>query len=87
MKDKKIDYSSNKTPGYYIGDKLGYKVKDIIWDFNSSYNIGTAISYLLRSGNKKEIGLTSDEKRIEDLNKAINHITFEIENLKREGGK
>lgn len=80
-----IDYSKNSTPSYYIGDKYKYKVKDIIYDFNSTYNIGTAISYLLRSGRKQEVGLTSNEKRIEDLNKAINHIRFEIENLNMGG--
>ncbi len=74
------DYQSNATPEYYIGEKYNYKVKDIIYDFNLSYNLGTAISYILRSGRKLELGLSPDDKAIEDLYKAINHLKFEIEN-------
>jgi hypothetical protein len=83
-KDSK-DYQTNATPAYYIGKKYNYKVKDIIYDFDLSYNLGTAISYILRSGRKLEMGLSVDDKAIEDLYKAINHLRFEIEN-KSEGG-
>jgi len=80
---RKINYEKNKTPNYYIGQVFGYTAKDIIEDFNLSYNIGTVCSYILRSGRKEEEGLTSSEKQIEDLIKAKNHIDFEIERLKR----
>jgi len=79
----KIDYEKHKTPNYYIGEVFGYTAKDIIEDFNLSYNIGTACSYILRSGRKEEKGLTFSEKQIEDLVKAKNHIDFEIKRLKR----
>jgi len=79
----KIDYEKHKTPSYYIGEVFGYTAKDIIEDFNLSYNIGTACSYILRSGRKEEKGLTFSEKQIEDLVKAKNHIDFEIKRLKR----
>ena len=35
MKEKKIDYSKDITPAYYIRSIYGYKVKDIIRDFKS----------------------------------------------------
>lgn len=80
----KINYKNSKTPSYYIGTYFGYKAKDIIRDFELNYNIGTAVTYLLRAGKKSEEGLTQIEKLKEDLIKAKNHLDFELETL--EGG-
>mgnify|MGYP003132734915 CR=1 FL=1 len=82
-----IDYKEDSTPPYYIGKYFKYKAKDIIYDFNLSYNLGTAISYILRSGKKSEKGYSLDSKGIEDLIKAINHLNFEIDEKSRGGGK
>lgn len=41
-----------------------------------SYNVGTAIVYLMRAGKKGDT--------IEDLTKALTHINFEIERLQNE---
>jgi hypothetical protein len=64
-----------ETPNYYIG-LTGIKAINVISDFQLSYNIGTAVTYLLRSGKK-----TQDP--IEDIQKAIHHLSYELERLKK----
>ena len=50
------DYKKEKEiPEYYKG-KNGYMAKDVVSNFDLSYNIGTAVTYLLRSKNKHEDG-------------------------------
>lgn len=63
-------------PNYYKLDN-GIECKDVAGEF--TYNIGTAISCLWRAGKKYEEGISDNEKKIEDFQKAINHIQFEIE--------
>ena len=43
----------DEIPEYYKG-KNGYMAKDVVSNFDLSYNIGTAVTYLLRSKNKHE---------------------------------
>ena len=62
------------TPEYYKG-KNGYMAKDVVANFDLSYNIGTAVTYLLRSKNKHTDG------GLEDIRKAINHLHFELDVL------
>ena len=73
---------NNRIPSYYIGRRYKIEARKVIEDFDLSYNVGTATTYLLRCGKKKEEGMTDTEKHIEDLQKAKNHIDFEIERLK-----
>ena len=87
MKEDKIDYSKEKSPSYYIGRYLGIQAKDVCFDFDLTYNIGTAVTYLLRSGKKQERGMNPKAKRMEDIRKAINHLEFELTNIEREGGQ
>lgn len=65
----------NKPPNYYKGKYHNYEARKVVEDFELSYNLGTAVTYILRSGRKH----TSPE---EDINKAINHLKFELERLK-----
>jgi len=67
-------------PSYYIG-RNGYEARKVVANFDLSYNIGTATTYLLRCGKKKENGMSDKDKHIEDINKAINHLKFEISKL------
>jgi hypothetical protein len=67
-------------PSYYKG-KNGYMAKDVVSNFDLSYNVGTATTYLLRCGKKKEEGMTDTEKHIEDIQKAINHLHFELDRI------
>ena len=75
-----LEVWSSKIPDYYKG-LYGYEARKVISAFNLSYNVGTATTYLLRAGKKREQGMTDLEKHIEDLEKAKNHLDFEIERL------
>ena len=70
-----IDYKHTTEPSYYSGTKYGYSARKVVEDFTLSYNLGTAVSYLLRAG-KKEGNPTE-----QDIQKAINHLHFELEKL------
>tara|TARA_R100000654_G_scaffold14014_1_gene30292 strand:+ start:4104 stop:4379 length:276 start_codon:yes stop_codon:yes gene_type:complete len=65
-----------KIPAYYVGKK-GMMAKDVCWEFDLSYNIGTAVTYLLRCKRKHETPTNC-------LKKAIAHIEFEINNIENE---
>ena len=46
----------SNIPEYYIGKKYKIEARKVIEDYQAdNYNIGTAITYLLRAGKKKEI--------------------------------
>tara|TARA_R110001592_G_scaffold103023_2_gene290316 strand:+ start:298 stop:555 length:258 start_codon:yes stop_codon:yes gene_type:complete len=70
-----IDYKETIEPSYYSGTKYGYSARKVVEDFELSYNLGTAVSYLLRSGKKE--GNPAEQ----DIQKAINHLHFELDNL------
>lgn len=70
-------------PDYYIGTKYKYEARKVVEDWNLSYNTGTAVSYLLRAGKKREEGMSNTDKHIEDIKKAINHLNFEIDKLSK----
>ena len=61
-------------PSYYKG-RYGYMAKDVVSNFDLSYNIGTAVTYLLRAKNKHQDG------GVEDIRKAINHLHFELDRI------
>ena len=71
-------------PSYYIGSVYGYEARKVVEDWNLSYNVGTAVTYLLRAGKKVEQGMDNKAKHIEDIKKTINHLKFEIEKLENE---
>tara|TARA_R110000744_G_scaffold180156_2_gene299206 strand:- start:99 stop:305 length:207 start_codon:yes stop_codon:yes gene_type:complete len=68
MKDHRI-------PNYYIGSN-GYEARKVVEGFDLSYNCGTAVTYLLRADKKHD-------SPIECIQKAINHLEFELDKLKR----
>ena len=74
------------VPSYYVGSN-GYEARKVISGFDLSYNVGTATTYLLRCGKKTEEGISDGNKHIEDIQKAINHLEFEIIKLKNKYGK
>ena len=63
-----------KIPNYYIGKVYGYEARKIIEDYNLSYNVGNAVTYLLRAENKHKTP-------IECIEKAINHLEFELDKI------
>tara|TARA_R110002012_G_scaffold279242_1_gene467183 strand:+ start:1783 stop:2106 length:324 start_codon:yes stop_codon:yes gene_type:complete len=69
-----------KTPEYYIG-KNNYQASEVVYGFSATYNVGNALTYLMRCGKKKEEGMTDIAKHIEDIEKAIHHLQIEIKQL------
>mgnify|MGYP003134659391 FL=1 len=69
----------NNTPEYYIGKKYKIEARKVVEDFQAdNYNLGTAITYLLRAGKK-------DGNPIEqDIKKAIDHLNFELDRTESE---
>ena len=66
----------NRIPNYYIGKRYKIEARKVIEDFDLSYNTGTAVTYLLRAERKHD-------SPIECIQKAINHLEFELDKLKR----
>ena len=62
-------------PDYYLGKVYGYEARKVVEDFDLSYNLATACSYLLRAKNKHTDG------GVQDIRKAINHLHFELDKL------
>ena len=49
------------TPKYYIGKHKRIEAFDVVLDFQAdNYNLGTAITYLLRAGKKPDNPITQD---------------------------
>ena len=62
------------TPKYYIGKTLKIEAKDVVMDFQpDNYNLGTALTYLMRAGKKPHNPIC------DDIRKAIAHLNFELE--------
>lgn len=67
----------SETPKYYIGLVKGIEAFDVIADFQpNNYNLGTAITYLLRAGKKP------NNPMVDDMQKAVNHLNNEIKRIK-----
>lgn len=63
-------------PDHYLKDS-GHEVIDVISAWNLNFNKGNAIKYIARSGKK------DPAKTIEDLEKAIFYLSYEISSLKK----
>ena len=68
------------TPTYYNGVFKGIEAHDVIDDFLLSYNIGTAVTYLLRAGKKP------NNPAKQDIQKAIDHLKFELKLIEKKDG-
>lgn len=68
--------TDDRVPHYYTGTNKNrnYQARYVVSDFDCTYNIGTAVTYCLRSSRKHDTP-------VEDLRKAIAHLEFEIERL------
>jgi hypothetical protein len=63
----------------WLKDICGIEVIDITRHMN--FNLGNSIKYILRAGYKKEEGLSNEQKKIEDLKKAIFYLNDEIKRI------
>ena len=68
---------TKKIPDYYIGKVYGYEARKIIEDYSLNYNIGNAVTYLLRAENKHNTPK-------ECIEKAIHHLQFELEKIQND---
>ena len=64
------------TPEYYKG-KNGYEARKVVENFDLNYNVGTAVTYLLRATRKHDTP-------IDCIKKALDHLEFELERLDNE---
>ena len=71
----KEDIVNIDIPDYYIGSKYKYEARKVVEDFELTYNIGTAVTYLLRANRKHK-------NPNECIIKAMAHLKFELEKLK-----
>ena len=69
--------SDSRVPDYYKG-KNGYEARKVCDNFDLSYHLATATTYIIRAYKKHN-------SPIECLSKAIAHIEFELEKIKNEG--
>ena len=66
----------NRIPSYYIGSRYKIEARKVIEDFDLSCGLGTACTYLMRANRKHK-------SPIECIQKAINHLEFELDKLKK----
>lgn len=71
--DDRVNHPSHYT---WLKDICGIEVIDITRHMD--FNLGNVIKYTLRSGYKKEQGMTDGEKALEDLRKAEFYLKDEI---------
>jgi len=70
--------NDNRIPKYYKG-KEGYEARRVCDNFDLSYHLATAVTYLLRAYRKHDTP-------VECITKAIAHLEFELEKIKRDNG-
>lgn len=65
-----------KHPSHYTYGKI--ECIDFIQDKQLNFCLGNAVKYIVRAGHKKSEGMSTEDKRREDLRKAIQYIEFEL---------
>ena len=66
----------DRVPNYYKG-KQGYEARMVCYNFDLTYHLATATTYILRAYHKHDTP-------IDCLKKAIAHIQFEIEKYEQD---
>ena len=66
------NFNAVSHPAHYIAGRK-YEPRKVIADWGLNFNLGNAVKYISRAGRKGD--------KIEDLQKAIQYIEFEIEEL------
>ena len=67
----------NKIPKYYIWKTYKIEARKVVEDFDLTYNIGTAVTYLLRAKRKHK-------SPVDCIKKAIAHLEFELDKIKND---
>jgi hypothetical protein len=76
VKAIKGDVIDDRVPSYYIG-KEGYQARKVCDNFDLTYHLATATTYILRAYKKHDTP-------VECIKKAIAHLEFEIEKINQE---
>ena len=71
-------YKDNRVPDYYKG-KNGYEARKVCDNFELSYHLATATTYILRAYHKHDT-------LIDCITKAIAHLQFELDKYKEQNG-
>ena len=84
-RDRNTEYVGNpkvvgdkRIPSYYIG-KNGYEARKVCDNFELSYHLATATTYILRAYHKHDTP-------IDCITKAIAHLEFELEKINDQQG-
>ena len=73
MSKIELGLKDDRIPSYYIGDN-GYEARKVCDNFNLSYHLATAVTYILRAEKKHDTP-------IDCIKKAIAHLEFELEKI------
>jgi len=65
--------NDNRVPEYYKG-KEGYQARKVCDNFDLTYHLGTATTYILRAYHKHDTP-------VDCIKKAIAHLEFELEKI------
>ena len=79
MSKEELGLWDDNIPEYYKG-KHGYEARRVCDNFDLTYHLATAVTYLLRAYKKHE-------EPISDIKKAIAHLEFELDKYDREKSK
>jgi len=79
MSKEELGLWDDNIPEYYKGAN-GYEARKVCDNFDLTYHLATAVTYILRAYRKHE-------EPISDLKKAIAHLQFELEKIERDGGQ
>lgn len=72
------------NPSHYKNADKKYEHRFVAKAWNLEYYLSAATKYIARCGKKPSVGMTTTEKEIQDLEKAIVYIQFRIEELQGE---
>lgn len=68
-----MEYNLEDVPSYYIGKHKKIEAMDVVLDFqHDNYNLGTALTYIMRAGKKDGNPMS------QDITKAIVHLKKEL---------
>jgi|TARA_R110001599_G_scaffold286057_1_gene488572 hypothetical protein len=68
-----------EMPFYYVGKRYKIEARKVVEDFQGdNYNLGVALSYLMRAGKKEGNPIE------QDIRKAIDHLHFELDRIYKE---
>ena len=65
-----------EVPNYYVGKSYKIEARKVVEDFQAdNYNLGVALSYLMRAEKKEGNPMERD------IRKAIHHLQFELDRI------